>query len=80
MVKQTEAQRRANNKYRKEKTKIFQLQYPIQKYNMIIAYITHINKPAATWIKQLIDDAIAADPTFTYIPEDEEGQDDNSDL
>lgn len=80
MVKQTEAQRRANNKYRKEKTKIFQLQYPIQKYNMIIAYITHINKPAATWIKQLIDDAIAADPTFTYVQEDEEGQDDNSDL
>lgn len=80
MAKQTEAQKRANNKYRREKTKIIQLQYPTEKHHIIMAYATHINKPASTWIKQLIEEAINSDPTFTYSPEDKENQDDNSSL
>ena len=80
MAKQTEAQKRANNKYRREKTRIFQLQYPTNKHQMIMAYAAHINKPATTWIKELIDDAIASDPTFIYNPEEEENQNDNSSL
>ena len=76
MAKQTEAQKKANNKYRREKTKIFQLQYPTNKHQMVMAYAAHINKPATTWIKQLIDDAIASDPTFTYTPEEESPHED----
>lgn len=76
MAKQTEAQKKANNKYRREKTKIFQLQYPTNKHQMIMAYAAHINKPATTWIKQLIDDAINSDPTFNYTPEEESPHED----
>lgn len=76
MAKQTEAQKKANNKYRREKTKIFQLQYPTHKHQIIMAYALHINKPATTWIKQLIDDAITSDPTFTYTPEEESPNED----
>jgi len=72
MAYNKELHKKAVNKYRREKTKIFQLQYPTAEHKRIMAYAKHINMPATTWIKQLITDAINADTTFHYVPDVQE--------
>ena len=66
MAKETEAQRKARLKYRKEKTHLFQIQFPIYEYNKLYAYCKHINMPIATWVRSLIWKAIDSDNTFSY--------------
>ena len=72
MAKQTEAQKKANNKYKKNKTKLQTLQYTLQDYDVIKAYCKHINSPVSTWMKSVIRSAIDSDPTFVYNPEDDD--------
>ena len=76
MAKQTEAQKKAHNKYRTEKQKGIAIQWPTAKHEIVMAYAKHINMPAITWIKKLIFDAISSDPTFTYTPEEEDLRED----
>ena len=66
MTKETEAQRRARLKYRKQKTHLLQVQFPIYEYEKIAAYCKHVNLPIATWFRKLIWEAIDSDSTFVY--------------
>jgi len=71
MSKETDAQRAAKLKYRKNSTHSLVINFPNAKYDIIDAYCKHINSPVATWVRSLIWDVINSDKTFNYIPNDD---------
>lgn len=75
----TEAQKKAEQKYRKNSTHSLVMNFPNSDWNRLFAYCQHTNYPVATWVRKLIWNAIDSDPTFTYIPEENGNQDDNPD-
>lgn len=76
MAKETAAHRKANYKYKKNRSRFVQLQYTISDFDVLEKYCKHINTPIATWIKTLILNAINSDSTFTYTSEEESPHED----
>lgn len=66
MPKETEAQRRAHLKYRKEKTHSLVMNFPKQDFEIIEKYCALIQFPVATWVRSLIWKEIEANATFEY--------------
>lgn len=61
MAKISEAKKRADAKYRKEKTHLIQLQYPVERYNEIKDFCDKKEVSVATWCKSVIDKAMKED-------------------
>jgi len=61
MAKISEAKKRADAKYRKEKTHLIQLQYPVERYNEIKDFCDKKEVSVATWCKLVIDKAMKED-------------------
>ena len=76
MRKETEAQRRAKLKYRKNNTHSLVIAFPNAEYAKIYTYCKYINSPVATFVRKTIHQVIDSDPTFTYTSEEESQNED----